>query len=70
MPRNITEYWQGEHLRAFISNPAAYPARSKMPGFRDILDAADLDALLAYLRLMPSTKSAATTGRVISAFSD
>lgn len=60
VPRNITEYWQPDHLRAFITNPASYRARSKMPGFKDALSEVDLDAVLAYLRVMAEHKVCGT----------
>jgi len=56
VPRNITEYWSPDHLRAFILDPATYRARSKMPDFKDTLSEADLDAVLAYLREMADHK--------------
>lgn len=56
VPRNITEYWPPNHLRAYIENPADYRARSKMPGFANVLDDAELDAVLAYLHLMAKHK--------------
>ena len=56
VPRNITEYWPPEHLRAFINTPENYRARSKMPGFANVLTAAELDDLLAYLDLMAEHK--------------
>ncbi len=56
VPRNITEYWTPAHLRGFIHDATAYHARSKMPSFRDVLDDARLDDLLAYLGLMASRK--------------
>ena len=60
VPRNITEYWSPDHLRAFITNPATYRARSKMPGFKDVLSEANLDALLAYLHVMAEHKICGT----------
>ena len=56
VPRNISEYWPPEHLRAFIEDPTAYRARSKMPAFKETLAAAELDAVLAYLRMMAEHK--------------
>ncbi|MDA0230748.1 MAG: cytochrome c [Proteobacteria bacterium] len=56
VPRNITEYWAPDHLRAFITNPAAYRARSKMPGFKGTLSEAELDAVLVYLGEMAKNK--------------
>jgi len=57
VPLNVGEYWPAEHLRGFIANPAAYRARSKMPGFGEVLDEAELDALLAYIGAMAAHKT-------------
>lgn len=56
VPRNITEYWSNAHLRAFIEDPAAYRARSKMPGFKDILSPINIESLLFYLYIMAENK--------------
>ncbi len=54
IPKNITEYQDEAYLRAFISNPGQFRARSKMPAFA--LPDSDIDAILAYLRYMKTLK--------------
>lgn len=56
VPRNIGEYWPADHLRAYIADATAYRARSKMPSFKGVLGAPELDALLAYLTAMAEHK--------------
>jgi mono/diheme cytochrome c family protein len=54
-PKNVTEYWTEEHLKAFIPNASAYRYKSKMPAFPQ-LKATDIDHLLAYLTQMKQHK--------------
>lgn len=54
-PKNITEYWQLNDLKAFIRNPASYRYQSKMPAFSHFSDA-EIDAILAYLQQMKQQK--------------
>jgi mono/diheme cytochrome c family protein len=56
VPKNVTEYWDAAHLRAFIYNASAYHAHSKMPSFASALGTTEMDALLAYLSLMKTRK--------------
>ncbi len=56
VPKNVTEYWDGAHLRAFIYDASTYHAQSKMPAFVGTLSATDMDDLLAYLALMKTRK--------------
>jgi cytochrome c1 len=59
LPHNPTEYLRTDLLRAFIRNPQSlrqWP-QAKMQGFdTHALSAADLDAVLAYLRHMAGRK--------------
>jgi mono/diheme cytochrome c family protein len=55
VPRNVTEYRDAATLRQFIRNAASFQARSKMPPFPQLDDAA-LDDLLAYLGHMKDRK--------------
>jgi cytochrome c1 len=54
-PRNITEYRDEQTLREFIRNPAAFRARSAMPGFPQLSDA-EVGQILEYLRWMRDRK--------------
>ncbi len=56
VPKNVTEYWDGGHLRAFIHDASAYHAHSKMPSFVGALSATDIDDVLVYLSLMKTRK--------------
>jgi mono/diheme cytochrome c family protein len=58
IPKNVTEYWDAQHLRAFIHDATAYHAHSKMPSFVGVLTAADIDDLVNYLALMKTRKRA------------
>lgn len=58
VPKNVTEYWDTHHLRAFIHDASSYHAHSKMPSFAGALTDQDIDALLAYLSLMKTRKLA------------
>ena len=55
VPKNVTEYWDREHLRAYIKNPESYRAGSKMPPFA-YLSERQMDSLLYYLEVMKSRK--------------
>lgn len=56
VPKNVTEYWDGAHLRAFIHDASAYHARSKMPSFVGTLSATHVDDLVTYLSRMKTRK--------------
>jgi mono/diheme cytochrome c family protein len=56
-PRNITEYRDDRTLRAFIRDPAAFRARSPMPGFPQFSDV-QVGDLLGYLRWVRDRKKA------------
>ena len=58
VPKNVTEYWDSHHLRAFIHDATAYHAHSKMPAFVGVLNDKDIDDLLAYLSFMKTHKQA------------
>lgn len=64
LPFNPTEYFQADFLRQYIRDPAAvrnWPQLT-MPGFsQSVMDDAQLDDLLAYLRHMTQRKSPADT---------
>lgn len=55
VPKNVTEYWDRQHLKTLIENPAALRWGSKMPGF-SWLPAEDREAILAYLEAMKGKK--------------
>lgn len=64
LPFNPTEYFQADFLRQYIRNPAAVRSwpQLTMPGFSlSVMDDAQLDDLLAYLRHMAPRKLAADT---------
>ena len=54
-PKNITEYWTEDHLKAFIPNASGYRYKSKMPTFPQF-SAEDIDHLVAYLKHMKGYK--------------
>lgn len=54
IPQSITEYRRRDTLRAFIRDPRAFRARTKMPAFP--LDDTQLDDLLSYLDHMAGLK--------------
>ena len=58
VPKNVTEYWDAQHLRAFIHDATAYHAHSKMPSFVGVLKDGDIDDLVAYLAFMKTRKLA------------
>ena len=58
VPKNVTEYWAANTLRAFIRDASAFHARSKMPSFASVLGDADIEHLLAYLEAMKARKRA------------
>ena len=55
IPKNITEYWKTEDIRAFIKNPYAYRYNSKMPPVAGITDA-EIDQILNYIAYMKGQK--------------
>jgi len=54
-PKNITEYWEVEHMWQFVKNPQSYRYRSTMPAQKD-LKREDFDAIIAYLKVMARNK--------------
>ena len=54
-PKNVTEYWTEDHLKAFIPNASGYRYKSKMPSFTQF-SAEDIDHLVAYLKYMKGYK--------------
>ncbi len=54
-PKNITEYWDVEHLWDFVQNPQSYRYRSTMPAQQN-LSREDFDAIVAYLEVMAENK--------------
>jgi mono/diheme cytochrome c family protein len=54
-PKNVTEYWTEDHLKAFIPNASGYRYKSKMPDFPQ-LSRQDIDHLVAYLTYMKDYK--------------
>ena len=54
-PKNVTEYWTDNHLKAFIPNASGYRYKSKMPTFPQF-SAEDIDHLVAYLKHMKGYK--------------
>ena len=53
IPKNITEYWQIEDIKAFVKNPYGYRYNSKMPPVVGIKDA-EIDQIIDYLVYMLS----------------
>lgn len=58
VPKNVTEYWDADHLRAFIHDASSYHAHSKMPSFIGALNDTAIDDIVAYLALMKTRKLA------------
>lgn len=54
-PKNVTEYWAEDHLKAFIPNASGYRYKSKMPTFPQFSDK-DIEHLVAYLKHMKGYK--------------
>lgn len=57
-PKNVTEYWQPGHLKAFIKNPAAYRNDCKMPNLN--LPDATIEEIIRYVGYMKDHKTLAT----------
>ena len=57
VPKNITEYWQIDDIKAFVRNPYAYRYNSKMPPVANLSDY-ELDQIVAYLSYMKQQKIA------------
>lgn len=55
IPKNITEYWQTEDIKAFVKNPYAYRYNSKMPPVANLKDK-ELDLIIDYLTYMKAYK--------------
>ncbi len=56
-PKNITEYWQAAHLKAFVKNPSSYRHNCKMPAVKHLADR-ELDEIIAYVAYMKDFKTA------------
>ncbi len=57
VPKNITEYWRGADLRAFVRNPASYRQGAKMPPVAPAqVSDAELEEILGYLTFMAGHK--------------
>jgi len=54
-PKNVTEYWQSEVLRAFIKDAPSFRYKSKMPPFAQLSDA-DVQNVIAYFHYMANHK--------------
>jgi mono/diheme cytochrome c family protein len=54
-PKNVTEYWQIDHLKPFIKNPSSYRHNCKMPAVTNLNDKA-LDEIIRYLQYMAKHK--------------
>ncbi len=55
IPKNITEYWDEDHLKAFIVDATSYRAKSKMPPFKHLKEK-QIDELVEYLSYMKKRK--------------
>jgi len=55
VPKNVTEYWRPNDIRALVRDAATFRARTKMPSFPQ-LGSADIDDLLHYLAAMKTQK--------------
>jgi mono/diheme cytochrome c family protein len=55
VPKNVTEYWRADDIRALVRDASSFRARSKMPPFPQ-LGAGDIDDLLHYFAAMKSQK--------------
>ena len=55
VPKNVTEYWSDQDLRAFIKEASSFHARSKMPPFTHF-SAEQIDQLIRYLGKMRTQK--------------
>lgn len=55
IPKNITEYWKIEDIKAFVKNPYAYRYNSKMPPVLDIKDQ-EIDVIINYLTYLKDYK--------------
>ncbi len=56
IPKNITEYWNDDVLKAFILNTADFRMNSKMPVFKDKLSTDDVQNVWLYLSHMKENK--------------
>ncbi|MEM1121927.1 MAG: cytochrome c, partial [Bacteroidota bacterium] len=57
VPKNITEYWTTEDIKAFVKNPYSYRYNSKMPPVANLQDE-ELDQIIGYLSYMKNQKVA------------
>jgi mono/diheme cytochrome c family protein len=55
VPKNVTEYWRHNDIRALIRDASTFRARSKMPPFPE-LNVGQIDDLLHYLEAMKRQK--------------
>jgi mono/diheme cytochrome c family protein len=56
VPKNVTEYWKRDQLRAFIRNAASFRLGSKMPIFESQLSEREIDEILSFLTDMRQHK--------------
>ncbi len=56
-PKNVTEYWQSDHLKAFIKNPASYRHDCKMPALH--IPDKDIEEIIRYIAYMKDFKTLA-----------
>lgn len=62
VPMNVTEYWDVSHLRRYIRHPDAYRAGAEMPSMDSELSDDEMEALIAYLRGMRTSKVCDSAG--------
>jgi len=55
VPKNVTEYWRPNDIRALVRDASSFRARTKMPPFPQ-LNGIEIDDLLHYLAAMKSQK--------------
>jgi cytochrome c2 len=53
-PRNILEYWEEDHIYAFVNNPQSYRYNSKMAPIKLVEE--DFEQILTYLKYMKQHK--------------
>ena len=56
VPKNITEYFEGEALSGFILKAPSYLPGTKMPVFEGLINEGEMKNLLDYLKHMKSQK--------------
>jgi mono/diheme cytochrome c family protein len=55
-PKNVTEYWSPDTLKAYIRDASSFRYRDKMPSFTELSER-EIDDLLAYLAYMKDFKA-------------